>query len=209
MELVEANPDPGSKIEDSGSSTEPEEVAVVVVEPTFQLARVAIGEATRQMGTVLKDGRDMGARESYVPACRGTYKKEDRRPSRRPHTPPGQRGFCNICDEDGPAYEECSSCQSAPNWVREAFYYPGSPDDPGWREHLLYNPFQEDRAGELRYETWDYLCEVYGYMGYTRKCAINMGCRKELRLWEVGINTLSQLLENLVIINDALRAKKL
>jgi hypothetical protein len=94
--------------------------------------------------------------------------------------------------------------------VREAFYYPGSPDDPGWREPLLYNPFSEDRVGELRYETWDYLCEVYGYMGYTRKCAIDMGCRKELSLWEVGItSTLAQLLENLVIINDALRAKKL
>jgi hypothetical protein len=102
MKLVEENPDPGSKIEDSGSRTEPEDVALVIVEPTFQLPRVAIGEATRQMGTVLKDGRDIGARKSYVPACRGTYKKEDRRPSRRPHTPPGQRGFCNICNEDGP-----------------------------------------------------------------------------------------------------------
>jgi hypothetical protein len=65
------------------------------------------------------------------------------------------------------------------------------------------------RVGELRYETWDYLCEVYGYIGYIRKCAIGMGCRKELRLWEVGITTLAQLLENLGIINDALRAKKL
>jgi hypothetical protein len=93
--------------------------------------------------------------------------------------------------------------------VREAFYYPGSPDDPGWREPLLYNPFSEDRLGELRYETRGYLCEVYGYMGYMRKCAIDMDCRKELRLWEVGITTLAQLLENLVIINDALRAKQL
>jgi hypothetical protein len=80
----EENPDPGPKIEDPGPSTELEEVAVVAVEPNFQLPRVAIGEATRQMGTVLKDDRDMGARESYVPACRGTYKKEDRRPSHRP-----------------------------------------------------------------------------------------------------------------------------
>jgi hypothetical protein len=150
-----------------------------------------------------------GPRESYVPACRGTIKNEDRRPSRRPYTNPGQRGFCNECDDEGPAYEECSSCQSAPNWVRGAFYYTGSSDDPGWRESLLYNLFPDDRAGELRYETWEYLCEVYGYMGFTRKCAIYMGLRKELRLWEVGITTLDQLLENLVIINDALRAKGL
>jgi hypothetical protein len=60
MNLVEANPDPGSKIEDSGSSTEPEDVALVIVEPTFELPRVAIGEATRHMGTVLKDGRELG-----------------------------------------------------------------------------------------------------------------------------------------------------
>jgi hypothetical protein len=155
MNVVKENPDPGSKIVDSGSRTEPEDVAVVIVEPTFQLPRVAIGAATRQMGTVLKDGRDIGAQESYVPACRGTYKKEDRLPSTRPHTPPGESGLCNICDEDGLVYEECSSCQSAPNWVREAFYYPPSPDDPGWRESLLYNPFLEDRVGELRYETWE------------------------------------------------------
>jgi hypothetical protein len=45
MEFVEENPDPGSKIEDPGSSTEQEEVAVVAVEPSFQLPRVAIGEA--------------------------------------------------------------------------------------------------------------------------------------------------------------------
>jgi hypothetical protein len=96
-----------------------------------------------------------------------------------------------------------------PKWVRGAFYYPGSPDDPGWREPLLYNRFPDDRAGELRYETWEYLCEVDGYMVFTRKMAIDMGLRKELLLWEVGITTLAQLLENLVIINDALRAKGL
>jgi hypothetical protein len=126
-----------------------------------------------------------------------------------PMTPPNQRGYCNECDEEGPAYEECSSCQYSPNWVRGAFYYPRSPDDPGWREPLIYNPFPDDRADELRYETWEYLCEVYGYMASTRKMAINMGLRKELRLWEVGITTLAQLLQNLVIINDALRAKGL
>jgi hypothetical protein len=46
MNLVEENPDLGSKIEDSGSRTEPEDVALVIVEPTFQFPRVAIGEAT-------------------------------------------------------------------------------------------------------------------------------------------------------------------
>jgi hypothetical protein len=46
-------------------------------------------------------------------------------------------------------------------------------------------------------------------MGFTRKMAIDMGFRKELRLWEVGITTLAQLLENLVIIIDALRVKGL
>jgi hypothetical protein len=93
--------------------------------------------------------------------------------------------------------------------VRGAFYYPESPDDPGWREPLLYNPFPDDRAGELRYETWEYLCEVYGYMGFTRKMAIGMGLRRESRLWEVGITTLAQLLEKIVVINDSLRAKGL
>jgi hypothetical protein len=47
MKLVEENPDPGSKIEDSGSIIEPEDVALVIVEPTFQLPRVAIGEKQR------------------------------------------------------------------------------------------------------------------------------------------------------------------
>jgi hypothetical protein len=46
-------------------------------------------------------------------------------------------------------------------------------------------------------------------MVFTRKMAIDMGLRKELRIWEVGITTLAQLLENLVIVNDALRAKGL
>jgi hypothetical protein len=186
MEFVEENPnqieDMGSNLEEPGSNIKEEEVAATAVEPSFQLSRVAVGEATRHMGTILKDGRGIGARESYVPACRGTIKNEDRRPSRRPHTSPGQRGFCNECDDVGPTYEECSSCQSAPNWVRGAFYYPGSPDDPGWNEPLLYIPFTDDRAGELRYETWEYMCEVYGYMGFTRKCAIDMGLRKEIKL---------------------------
>jgi hypothetical protein len=179
--------DTGSNIEDTGSNIKHEDVAATAVEPSFQLPRAAVGEVTRQLGTVLKDGRDIGALASYIPACRVMIKNEDRRPSRRPHTPPTQRGYCNECDEEGPAYEKCSSCQSSPNWVRGAFYYPGSPDDPGWQEPLLYNPFSDDRAGELRYETCEYLCEVYGYMGFTRKMAVDLGLRKELRLWEVGI----------------------
>jgi hypothetical protein len=87
--------DTGSNIEDPGLNIKHKDVVATAVEPSFQLPRAAVGEATRQMGTVLKDGRDIGARESYVPACRGTIKNEDRRPSRRPHTPPNQRGYCN------------------------------------------------------------------------------------------------------------------
>jgi hypothetical protein len=70
--------DSGSNIEDPGSNIKQEEVTATAVERSFQLSRAAaVGEATYQMGTVLKDGRDTGARESYVPACYGTIKNED------------------------------------------------------------------------------------------------------------------------------------
>jgi hypothetical protein len=53
--------DPGSKQENPGSDTEQEEDTASVYESNVQLLRVPVGEATRQMGTVRKAGRDIGA----------------------------------------------------------------------------------------------------------------------------------------------------
>jgi hypothetical protein len=54
--------DPGPKQDYPGSDTEQEEDSASVYEPNVQLLRVPVGEATRQMGTIIKDGRDIGAR---------------------------------------------------------------------------------------------------------------------------------------------------
>jgi hypothetical protein len=72
--------DPGSKQDYPGSDTEQEEDSASVYEPNVQLLRVSVGEATRQMGTVLKDGRDIGAREREL-CSRLPWDPQERGPS--------------------------------------------------------------------------------------------------------------------------------